>query len=320
MKTQNPVIGRMKGSAGGMTGSKVYDKNVLRAKAMEVNNPRTTAQVTQRNFFAQVQAIASTVTNEQLRSLFGIKPKAMSRRNALAAQIAEAYGVNGTTKSVDFSKLGGIGSGEKVTTPYVEFSNNTTTDNTTITAAMLNVAEGQDPNLILVAFDKDNDKIILINTENTLSQDVSTAVLVANNLTNFNGFAYVTCESKGEDVSDKGFGSFIIKVRPEKKGKDVQKGSADTEIVAVFSGVTQDSSVMLDFSNFGFNNLQPAKMYQKTSGGEVELANHIDWSSRDNNQWEADILAAYNPDLPLYLEIVQNSSYIETVPVTASVQ
>ena len=116
MKVQNPVIGRMKGSAGGMTGSKVHNKNVLRAKAMEVNNPHTTAQVTQRDFFTQVQAIASTVSNEQLRSLFGIKPKSMSRRNALAAQIAKAFTIDGTTKSVDFSKLDAIGNGDKVNT------------------------------------------------------------------------------------------------------------------------------------------------------------------------------------------------------------
>ena len=47
-KVQNPIIGRAKGSAGGMTFSKNYDKNVMRAKAFEVNNPNTQAQQTQR--------------------------------------------------------------------------------------------------------------------------------------------------------------------------------------------------------------------------------------------------------------------------------
>ena len=39
MKVQNPIIGRARGSAGGMTFCKNYDKNVARAKAFEVSNP-----------------------------------------------------------------------------------------------------------------------------------------------------------------------------------------------------------------------------------------------------------------------------------------
>ena len=109
MKVQNPIIGRAKGSAGGMTASKVYDKNVLRAKAMEVNNPKTTAQMTQRQFFAQLSGVVSTFTPEQLRALFPNKPKTMSRRNALSKQIAEDYTIDGTTKSINFAGIDTLG-------------------------------------------------------------------------------------------------------------------------------------------------------------------------------------------------------------------
>ena len=119
MKTQNPWIGRVKGSAGNMTGCKVYDKNVLRAKAFEVSNPNTAAQQTQRNFFKQVSGIASTVTEEELRSLFGMKPKAMSRRNMLSKQIAAATAVVDGVKIVDFSKIEAIGNGAKVHSPMI---------------------------------------------------------------------------------------------------------------------------------------------------------------------------------------------------------
>ena len=114
-KVQNPVIGRAKASAGGMTFAKNYDKNVMRAKAFEVSNPKTAAQTNQRTFFAQVAAITQSVSDAELRSLFGQKPKGMSRRNALSKQIASANSVVDGQKIVDFSLLQAIGNGEKVT-------------------------------------------------------------------------------------------------------------------------------------------------------------------------------------------------------------
>ena len=213
MKGQFPWIGRSRGSAGGMTTCKNNDKNVMRAKAFEVTNPKTAAQVMQRNFFKQVQDVCASVTEEQLRSLFGIKPKTMTRHNALSKQIAAAYTIEDGVKSVDFSKLLAIGNGEKVNTPLVEFINGTSTDSTPITQTMLNVAENKDPNLIIVAFDSTNQRISIIQTENYPSDVVTTASIVLSFLPSFNGFAYLTCDSKGQDVLERDFGSFTIKTR-----------------------------------------------------------------------------------------------------------
>ena len=109
MKVQNPIIGRSRGSAGGMTFCKVYDKNVARAKAFEVANPKTAAQTTQRNYFKELTALVATFTEEQLRFLFPNKPKAMSRRNALAKQLADYYTVNAGVKTVDYATIDTIG-------------------------------------------------------------------------------------------------------------------------------------------------------------------------------------------------------------------
>jgi hypothetical protein len=109
MKVQNPIIGRSRGSAGGMTFCKVYDKNVARAKAFEVANPKTAAQTTQRNYFKELTALVATFTEEQLRFLFPNKPKAMSRRNALAKQLAEYFTLNAGVKSVDYASIDTIG-------------------------------------------------------------------------------------------------------------------------------------------------------------------------------------------------------------------
>lgn len=108
-KVQNPVIGRTKGSAGGMTFAKVYDKNVMKAKVFEASNPNTIAQQTQRNYFKEVSVIAAALTHDQLRAIFPSKPKGVSRRNAYFKQLAEFNQVVGTVKSPKLSDLVSIG-------------------------------------------------------------------------------------------------------------------------------------------------------------------------------------------------------------------
>ena len=109
MKVQNPIIGRARGSAGGMTFCKNYDKNVARAKAFEVSNPNTQAQQTQRAFFAELTALCSDFSDDQLRFLFPSKPKTMSRRNALSKQIAQSYAIDGTKKTIDYADIDTLG-------------------------------------------------------------------------------------------------------------------------------------------------------------------------------------------------------------------
>lgn len=109
MKIQSPWMGRIKGSAGNMTGCKVYDKNVMRAKAFEVSNPNTPAQQTQRNFFKELTALCTDFSEEQLRTLFPQKPKTMSRRNAIAKQISECYEINGSEKTIDYDAIDTLG-------------------------------------------------------------------------------------------------------------------------------------------------------------------------------------------------------------------
>lgn len=108
-KVQNPVIGRSKGSAGGMTFSKVYQKNIMRAKAFEVSNPKTAAQTNQRDYFKSVSAQVAGFTPDQLRTIFPTMPKGMSRRNAFFKQLAEfTQDVNGqkTMKLEDLVTIG----------------------------------------------------------------------------------------------------------------------------------------------------------------------------------------------------------------------
>ena len=215
-KVQNPIIGRAKGSAGGMTFSKNSDQNVMRAKAFEVNNPKTTAQTTQRDFFKEVQSIVDSVSPEQLRSLFGDKPKKMSRRNALFKQVAAAYSVDGTTKSVDFSKLLAIGNGEKVYTEMIEIEDGNFVTTNKYSPAMLGLQTFDNTNIILVVFDAASNSIKILNREEVYEEGSSLSEIVGVLDESINGYCYPTCAKNGENVYQRGFGSFIIKTRKEK--------------------------------------------------------------------------------------------------------
>ena len=109
MKVQNPIIGGARGSAGGMTFCKIYDKNVARAKAFEVSNPKTPAQQTQRAYFKQLSGLVAQFSDEELRTLFPNKPKAMSRRNALSKQLAEDVTVVNNQKVVAYAGIDTLG-------------------------------------------------------------------------------------------------------------------------------------------------------------------------------------------------------------------
>lgn len=120
MKTQNPWMGRARGSAGNMTSSKVYDKNVMRAKAFEVNNPNTAAQQSERNFFKQCQDAIAGVSEEQLRSLFPNMPKNKSRRNALMSQVLKQFSLINNAKQLNPSITNAFGNGKKLTMDYID--------------------------------------------------------------------------------------------------------------------------------------------------------------------------------------------------------
>ena len=108
-KVQNPIIGRSRGSAGGMTFSKSLGKNIMRAKAFEVANPKTAAQTTQRTFFAQVSDMIQNFNPEQLRALFPKMPKGITRRNALFRQVSQENETVDSVKKVKTTDILSLG-------------------------------------------------------------------------------------------------------------------------------------------------------------------------------------------------------------------
>lgn len=219
MKIQSPWMGRIKGSAGNMTGCKVYDKNVMRAKAFEVSNPKTPAQQTQRAFFASLTDLCSDFSEAQLRTLFPAKPKTMSRRNAISKQIAQSNTMDGTDKVIDFSNIDTLGNASVmdfgVTTCAVDggafkvsldnsVKQNQELANNDFICAMVNVTKGEislTPSCAAVSVGV---LTPAIPTTWSLDDEVNAIPLITN--------------SKDGQIALVGFGTMIVYKRPYRKG------------------------------------------------------------------------------------------------------
>lgn len=218
MKVQNPIIGRARGSAGGMTFCKNYDKNVARAKAFEVSNPNTQAQQTQRAFFAALTALIMDFSDEQLRTLFPNKPKTMSRRNALSKQIGKWNQVDGTEKTIDFAEISTLGNA-----PGMDMGEtNCESDGSAFVVTLDNsVKQNQslgDYHFIVAMVNETQKQISLTLSSAAVSTGTLTPAIPTTWALGDTVHAIPLITDQKASVSAKGFGSFIIKTRPEKAG------------------------------------------------------------------------------------------------------
>lgn len=108
---QNPVIGRARKQAGGMVFSKMYDKNVMRAKPASVTPSNTVAQQGQRAFITKLTGLAKGFTPDDLIRLYPSKPASRSRYSELQKQLSAGRTVTGAVASIDFTKVPVLGNG-----------------------------------------------------------------------------------------------------------------------------------------------------------------------------------------------------------------
>lgn len=215
MKIQSPWMGRIKGSAGNMTGCKIYNKNVMRAKAFEVNNPNTAAQQVQRGYFANLTKLVASFTPEQLRTLFPSKPKAMSRRNALAKQLALYFVYKNGEKNIDFDGIDTLGNAATMDFGTTTVTTNGNAINITLDDSVKANTEIAN-NLFIAAIVNTTKGAISLDTTSTKVSVGTIAPALPSNWDETDNFIAIPLVTD-EKVALTSFGSFIIKVRPEKK-------------------------------------------------------------------------------------------------------
>lgn len=210
MKTQNPWMGRARGSAGNMTSSKVYDKNVMRAKAFEVNNPKTAAQQENRTFFKLCQEMNVQLSEEQLRTLYPQKPKTKSRRNELQTQLMKLFFFDEDQLSfIDYNKYS-LGNGPKLNVPILSVEQGSIINEGSVDEYFDNKINSSNANIFAVFVGPGSNTLKIINTSNLvyIGDNFSDIELGLDN--DASGYVYLTVPTSLQDESNNNWGTFSI--------------------------------------------------------------------------------------------------------------
>ena len=225
-KIKQGILGGFKGKVGTVIGSSWNGIAYMRGLAQSVKNPKTAAQLQQRAYFKDLQGLVGQLTDEQLQSLFPTVMRGMTRRNMLTRQLAAAAAVVDDVKSVDLSLMEGIGNGERIDSPMLESLVSEIDGSLAIyaeAAAAEAIGKPAEANFIAVAYNVTKRKIGVFNTDVT-DPSLGVSVPVGNWAEEGDSVRfYLTYAASGENVYLRGFGSFIIKTRPEKAGRKINK-------------------------------------------------------------------------------------------------
>ena len=225
-KIKQGILGGFRGKVGTVIGASWNGISYMRGLAQSHKNPKTAAQMQQRAFFKELHGLVSQLSDEQLASLFPTVTRGMTRRNMLTRQLAAAAAVEDDVKSVDLSVMEGIGSGERIDSPMLESMVSDTNGVLDIYAepeAAVLIGKPAEANFIAVAYNITQKKIGIFNTDIT-DPSMGVSVPVGNWAEQGDSVRfYLTYAASGENVYLRGFGSFIIKTRPEKVGRKINK-------------------------------------------------------------------------------------------------
>ena len=225
-KIKQGILGGFKGKVGTVIGASWNGIAYMRGLAQSVKNPKTAAQLQQRAYFKDLQGLVGQLTDEQLQSLFPTVMRGMTRRNMLTRQLAAAAAVVDDVKSVDLSLMEGIGNGERIDSPMLESLVSEIDGSLAIyaeAAAAEAIGKPAEANFIAVAYNVTKRKIGVFNTDVT-DPSLGVSVPVGNWAEEGDSVRfYLTYAASGENVYLRGFGSFIIKTRPEKAGRKINK-------------------------------------------------------------------------------------------------
>ena len=211
------ILGGFNGKVGSVIGASWKGISYMRGIAQSIKNPKTEAQVMQRDYFAQLAQMSSQLSNEQLASLFPNTAKGLTRRNLLQKQLDACAVTADGVKRIDLGLLEGIGNGKRIDSPMLSC---TVSEGMAITVEADDLSAIGKPvtaNFIVVAYNVTQGKLGVFNppvtaTDADLDIDVKGWGEAGDTVR-----LYLTYAESGEDVAARGFGSFIIKTRQPKK-------------------------------------------------------------------------------------------------------
>ena len=219
-KIKQGILGGFKGKVGTVIGSSWNGIAYMKGLPQSVKNSKTAAQIMQREFFKEVQQIASQLTAEQLAFLFPSSPQGMSRRNALVQQLSEDPIIEADSKHVDLANLGTIGNASIAELPAVTIS--ASRSNLTISWDEENdwrTAHADEYPTIFVA-NITQKKIFLVNSTVSIGASGSQSFSLSHDDYGIGSDEYSAFMlSTGSKIPLVGFGTMIVAKRPARPPK-----------------------------------------------------------------------------------------------------
>ena len=224
-KIKQGILGGFKGKVGTVIGSSWNGIAYMKGLPQSQKDPKTAAQMAQRDFFREVQDLVGQLTYEQLAFLFPNSAKGMSRRNLLVKQLTADPLIAEGAKHADLADITSLGNAPTADLPDVTIT--ASRSNITITWDAENDWRAQhgDEYPTICVFNVTQKKIFLVHSTVTVGESGSQSFSLNHDAFGIGSDEYSGIMlSTGSKIPLVGFGTLAITKRPARQGRNPRTG------------------------------------------------------------------------------------------------
>lgn len=224
-KIKQGILGGFKGKVGTVIGSSWNGIAYMRGLPQSQKDPKTAAQIAQRDFFREVQDLVGQLSYEQLVFLFPESVQGMSRRNLLVKQLSTDPLVAEGSKHVDLADIISLGNAPTADLPDVTITASRSAVTISWNADTAWRSQHADEYPTICVFNVTQKKIFLVHSTVTVGASGSQSFSVESDAfgigsSEFNGFMLST----GATTAPHFFGTLGVINRPARQRRNPRTG------------------------------------------------------------------------------------------------
>ena len=224
-KIKQGILGGFKGKVGTVIGASWNGISYMRGLAQSHKNPKTAAQLKQRNFFKEVQDLVGQLSDEQLAFLYPNSVKGMSRRNLLTKQLSDYPIETEEGKHADLADIVSLGNAPTADLPDVTITASRSAVTISWNADNAWRSQHADEYPTICVFNVTQKKIFLVHSTVTVGASGSQSFSVESDAfgigsSEFNGFILST----GATTAPHFFGTLGFINRPARQRRNPRTG------------------------------------------------------------------------------------------------
>ena len=224
-KIKQGILGGFKGKVGTVIGASWNGISYMRGLAQSHKNPKTAAQLKQRNFFKEVQDLVGQLSDEQLAFLYPNSVKGMSRRNLLTKQLSDYPIETEEGKHADLADIISLGNAPTADLPDVTITASRSAVTISWNADTAWRSQHADEYPTICVFNVTQKKIFLVHSTVTVGASGSQSFSLESDAfgigsSEFNGFMLST----GATTAPRFFGTLGVINRPARQRRNPRTG------------------------------------------------------------------------------------------------